>query len=79
MKVDPIEDAAHPTGTHGSPGSADKRGADDTSSDEEEIIDGRNPTQRKIEAERQLRIERGTAIEPAESSQGGRSDTPARR
>ena len=51
MKTDPIKDAAHPTGTHETPGAADKRGADDTTSGEEEIIDGRNPTQRKIDAE----------------------------
>ena len=53
MKVDPIEDAAHPTGTHEAPGAADKRGADDTTSGEEEIIDGRNPTQRKIDGKKQ--------------------------
>jgi len=53
MKVDPIEDAVHPTGTHETPGAADKRGADDMTSGEEEIIDGRNATQRKIDAEKQ--------------------------
>jgi len=53
MKVDPIEDAAHPTGMHETPGAADKRGADDTTSGEEEIVGGRNPTQRKIDAEKQ--------------------------
>ena len=34
MKTDPIQDAAHPTGTHETPGAADKRGADDTTSGE---------------------------------------------
>ena len=51
MTDDPVADAAHPTGTHPAPGTADKRGAGDTRSGEEEIIDGRNPTQRKIDAE----------------------------
>jgi len=51
MKVDPIEDAAHPTGTHAIPGEADGRPAGDTNSGEEEIVRGRNPTQRKIDAE----------------------------
>ncbi len=51
MKVDPIEDAAHPKGTHETPGAADKRGAGDTMSGEEEIVEGRNPTQRKIDEE----------------------------
>ena len=50
--TDPIEDAARPTGTHETPGAADRRGAGDTTSGEEEIIDGRNPTQRKIDAEK---------------------------
>jgi len=53
MDADPIEDAAHPTGTHEPPGAADKRGEGETGSGEEDIIDGRNPTQRKIDAENQ--------------------------
>jgi hypothetical protein len=52
MDVDPIEDAAHPTGTHAVPGQAGERRAGDTSSGEEDIVEGKNPTQRKIEAER---------------------------
>ena len=62
MKVDPVEDAAHPTGTHEVPGAADRRGAGDTGSGEEEIIDGRNPTQRKIDAEKQRSAEPGEAL-----------------
>ena len=62
MKVDPVEDAAHPTGTHTVPGSADHRGAGDTGSGEEEIIDGRNPTQRKIDVEKQRSAEAGEAL-----------------
>jgi hypothetical protein len=73
MKVDPIKDAAHPTGTHETPGEAGSRGAGDTSSGEEEIVNGRNPTQRKIDAERKSRP--GPAGTPAEASQprAGRS------
>jgi hypothetical protein len=52
VDVDPVEDAAHPTGTHAAPGQAGQRRAGDTSSGEEDIVDGKNPTQRKIEAER---------------------------
>jgi len=52
MTVDPVEDAAHPTGTHEAPGAAESPGTD-TGSGEEEIIDGKNPTQRKIDAEKQ--------------------------
>jgi hypothetical protein len=52
MDVDPVEDAAHPTGTHAVPGQAGQRRAGDTSSGEEDIVDGRNPTQRKIDADR---------------------------
>ena len=62
MKVDPVEDAAHPTGTHEVPGAADRRGAGDTGSGEEEIVDGRNPTQRKIDAEKQRSAEPGEAL-----------------
>jgi len=51
MRVDPVEDAAHPTGTHEVPGAAEKSGTD-TGSGEEEIIEGKNPTQRKIDAEK---------------------------
>ncbi len=51
MEVDPIEDAAHPKGTHEAPGAADRRGAGDRTSGEEEIVEGRNPTQRKIDEE----------------------------
>lgn len=59
MTIDPIEDAAHPTGTHATPGEADRRSADDTTSGEEEIVDGRNPTQRKIDAEKRERSGNG--------------------
>jgi hypothetical protein len=50
MSDDPIEDAAHPTGTHAVPGSGDEPAADGRSG-EEEIVDGRNPTQRRIDEE----------------------------
>ena len=50
MSDDPIEDAAHPSGTHAAPGSADEPAADGGSG-EEEIVDGRNPTQRRIDEE----------------------------
>jgi hypothetical protein len=52
MKDDPVEDAAHPTGTHEAPGAAETPGTD-TGSGEEGIIDGKNPTQRKIDAEKE--------------------------
>jgi len=53
MKVDPVKDAARPTGTHEVPGKADRRGAGDATSGQEEIVGGRNPTQRKIDEEKQ--------------------------
>jgi hypothetical protein len=52
VKDDPVEDAAHPTGTHEAPGAAESPGTH-PGSGEEEIIDGKNPTQRKIDAQKQ--------------------------
>jgi len=52
MNDDPVQDAAHPSGTHAAPGEAERRGSGDTSSGEEDIVAGQNPTQRKLAAER---------------------------
>jgi hypothetical protein len=51
METDPIDDAAHPSQTHVTPGAADVPAPGDSSSGEEDIVDGRNPTQRKIDGE----------------------------
>ncbi len=52
MDIDPIEDAAHPTGTHPTPAADSAATPADQGSGEEEIVAGRNATQRKLDAEK---------------------------
>ena len=65
MKTDPVDDSAHPSGTHEVPGAADGRGAGETGSGEEDIADdGRNPTQRKAQDRRREAIRSAQARHP---------------
>ena len=52
MENDPVEDAAHPSGTHPTSANDTPTTPPDEGSGEEDIIDGRNPTQQKIDAEK---------------------------
>lgn len=88
---DDVEDAAHPSGTHAAPGSSESPAGG--RSGEEEIRDGRNPTQVRIDdetAERSSHVEEeearaATSLEPprlqTRSTEGltvgGREKNPA--
>ena len=52
MENDPVEDAAHPSGTHATSANDAPTTPPDEGSGEEDIVDGRNPTQQKIDAEK---------------------------
>ena len=52
MENNPIEDAAHPSGTHPTPANDTSPTPPDEGSGEEDIVAGRNLTQQKIDAEK---------------------------
>jgi hypothetical protein len=52
VENDPIEDAAHPSGAHPTPANDTPTTPPDQGSGEGDIVDGRNPTQQKIDAEK---------------------------
>lgn len=62
-----IADAEHPSGTHAPPGAGEGRPRRDDASGEEEIVGGRNPTQRAID-EREREEPDDRPVVPPESS-----------